>query len=125
MINSDVKIFFDNFVTDFKSFDGRIIASRYFAPYISVSSDGSLKSFSEQVDIEQYFQKLLDDYAQQGVISCSYEELESIPIGNSCMLATVTWSMISRDGEAVTTWRESYTLVNTTLGFKIFTSIDH
>lgn len=125
MISSDAKIFFDNFVTDFTTFDGRIIASRYLAPYISVKSDGSLKSFSEQVDIEQYFQKLLDDYAQQGVISCSYEELESVPIGNSCMLATVTWSMISRDGETVTTWRESYTLVNTRLGFKIFTSIDH
>ena len=125
MISSDVKIFFDNFVTDFTTFDGRIIASRYLAPYISVSSDGSLKSFSEQVDIEQYFQKVLDDYAQQGVMSCSYDDLESVLIGNNCMLATVTWSMISCDGEAVTAWRESYTLVKTAVGFKIFTSIDH
>jgi len=121
----NVKDFFDRFVEDFPSFDGSIIANRYTAPYTAVTSDGELWQCSDPVLIEAYFQGLLDRHSSQGVLFCKYSEYECQKIGKSNFFASVTWSMIGAEDKLISTWRESYNLVNTESGLKIFTSIDH
>ena len=50
----DIKKFFDRFVEDFSSFDGKLIASRYIAPYTAVSRDGDLWLCMEHSDVVDY-----------------------------------------------------------------------
>lgn len=121
----DIKKFFDCFVEDFSSFDGDLIASRYLAPYTAVSRDGDLWLCSTPFELVEYFQSLLDRHSSQGVVRCTYEDLQFSSVGNRCFMASVTWSMISDSGEVISKWRESYNLINTQNGLKIYTSIDH
>ena len=121
----NVKEFFDRFVEDFPSFDGSVIATRYTAPYTAVTSDGELWQCSDPVEVEAYFQGLLDRHLSQGVLSLKYSDYECQKVGKSNYFATVTWSMLGAENKVVSTWRESYNLVNTPTGLKIFTSIDH
>ena len=46
-------------------------------------------------------------------------------MGNDCVLATVTWELLSADGSVVTSWRESYNLCIVDGRYKVFSSIDH
>ena len=121
----NVRDFFDRFVEDFPSFDGSIIANRYTAPYTAVTSDGEFWQSNDSVEIEAYFQGLLDRHLSQGVLFCKYNDFECQQVGKSNYFATVTWSMMGAEDKVITTWRESYNLVNTASGLKIFTSIDH
>lgn len=121
----DIKEFFDRFVTDFSSFDGALIASRYRAPYLAVTSDGDIWECPAPSDLVEYFQSLLDKHSADGVTCTKYENLEFTAIGKSCFLASVTWTMMDDAGGTVSTWRESYNLIKTENGLKIFTSIDH
>ena len=125
MMVDSVKDFFDRFVDEFPSFDGNVIASRYLTPYVAVSSDGDVWQCSDPTDTVTYFQSLLDRHASQGVLSCKYSDFECTPIGNSCFFVTVTWAMLGAEDSVISTWRESYNLVKTDSGLKIFTSIDH
>ena len=121
----DIKKFFDCFVEDFSSFDGKLIASRYLAPYTAVSRDGDLWLCATQEESEIYFQILLDRHSSSGVVRCKYEDLDCSSLGSNCFLATVTWTMMSEEGETVSSWRESYNLIKTDSGLKIYTSVDH
>lgn len=121
----DIKKFFDRFVEDFSSFDGKLIASRYLAPYTAVSRDGDLWLCATQEESEEYFQSLLDRHSSSGVVRCTYENLDCSSIGSNCFLATVTWTMLAEDDVVVSNWRESYNLIRTSEGLKIYTSIDH
>ncbi len=121
----NIKDFFDGFVDDFALFDASLIASRYIAPYAAVSTDGDIWECSSRSDILEYFQSLLDRHESDGVLTCKYEDLECFPIGNSCFLASVTWTMMGAEKQLISTWRESYNLIKTSTGLKIFTSIDH
>jgi len=47
-MKEDLIQFFDKFAQDFKSFDGAVIANRYFAPYTAISSDKSVLLYKEQ-----------------------------------------------------------------------------
>jgi len=125
MMLDNIKDFFDRFVDDFPTFDGDIIASRYFAPYIAVSSDGDVWQCNEPTDVVVYFQGLLDRHKSQGVLYCKYKDLEYAPVGKNCYFATVTWSMVGAEDRVISTWRESYNLISTDSGIKILTSIDH
>jgi len=125
MMLDDIKVFFDRFVDDFSLFDGRVIANRYLVPYIAVSSDGDVWLCNKESEVVTYFQSLLDRHKSQGVVACKYHDLECVPIGNSCFLATVTWTMMGSENCVISTWRESYNLINRETGLKIFTSIDH
>ncbi len=117
--------FFERFAQDVPTFDGRLIASRYLAPYIAVSSDGDLWECREESDVVDYFQNLLDKHQEQGVAHCEYEDLISSPIGKKGYFATVTWTMSDKEGNTITHWRESYNLIKTNEGLKILTSMDH
>jgi len=121
----DIKKFFDRFVEDFSSFDGKLIASRYIAPYTAVSRDGDLWLCATQDESEEYFQSLLDRHSASGVVRCIYEDLDFSSIGSNCFLATVTWTMLAEGDVIVSNWRESYNLINRASGLKIYTSIDH
>ncbi|MFT6122466.1 MAG: hypothetical protein ACJASG_000989 [Oleiphilaceae bacterium] len=121
----NVKEFFNRFVEDFPSFDGSVIASRYTAPYTAVSSDGELWHCTDPVEVKAYFQSLLDRHLSNGVLFLKYSDYECQTVGKSKYFATVTWSMMGAEDKVVSTWRESYNLVDTDAGLKIFTSIDH
>ena len=125
MMVDNIKSFFDRFVTDFSSFDGELIADRYLAPYTAVSSGGDIWQCNSASELVTYFQSLLDKHSADGVICCKYTDLKSSPTGKSCFFATVTWTMMGEDEKLISTWSESYNLVNTDSGLKIFTSIDH
>jgi hypothetical protein len=124
-MNDDIKAFFDLYVEDIPKFEGAILAKKYIAPYTVMSRDGDAwlcNSIDETID---YFQILLDKHRADGVVACKYEDLDFRTIGDHCYLATVSWTMMGADGETISHWRESYNMVHTDSGLKIFTSIDH
>jgi len=121
----NINVFFDQFVEDFPAFDGKVLATRYLAPYTAVSSDGDLWLCREYSDIVIYLQSLLDRHTSQGVVACRYEDLEYTEIGKSSFLVSVTWTMSGEENKLISKWRESYNLVKTDAGLKIFTSIDN
>jgi len=122
---SDMEIFFNTFVSDFASFKGKVIASRYTSPYMSVSSDAEIKVLNNNLDTAAYFQEILDNYYQDGIRSCRYKNFKSLLIGDNYFLVTVTWEMLSTDDIVISEWRESYNIIKTKAGFKICTSMDH
>ena len=124
-MQDNMKAFFDRFAEDVSSFSGTLIAERYVAPYTVVSRDGDIWLCSDEIEVVDYFQSLLDKHKAEGVARCKYEDLVFSPIGNSCFQATVTWTMMKEDGSTVSNWRESYNMIKTDDGLKIFTSIDH
>lgn len=117
--------FFDAFVSAFESFDGHELARRYAAPYASVQADGSLKSFATQAAISAYFQRVLDDYWNSGCRSCRFSDLEVKPLGERCLLATVTWELLDEHKNVLSYWRESYGLRRLANSLDIFASVDH
>lgn len=125
MTKEDLIRFFDKFAKDFTSFDGAVIAGRYYAPYTAISSDKSVSLYREQKDIGQYFASILADYRDQGIAYCTYTNFEFSAMGQKSALATMDWNMMTADGTPVTTWRESYVLILNNAEWKIITSIDH
>jgi len=121
----EVALFFSRFQEDFASFNGRTIASRYIVPFMSINTEGSISVFSNHPDIEELYQRYLDDYLAQGIKSCRFKDLEYLPLGRNCICATVTWEMLSPRKDVVTTWRESYNLMRHGDELKIFSTIDH
>jgi hypothetical protein len=117
--------FFDRFVSDFTSFDGAVIATRYAPPYLAVAADGSSRLFSDIDSVANYFQTVLDEYFRRGVRSCRYHSLDVVPIGKQSALASVTWEMLRGDGTVQTSWRESYNMQRTPTGLKVSVSTDH
>lgn len=116
--------FFDDFVAAFKTFDGAVIAQRYFSPYVAVQTDGRHKVLEAPSDIAKYFQEFLDQYHANGCRSCGYKELEIATMGQ-CVLATVTWELYNIAGGMVSSWRESYSLSEVNGRLLVYASIDH
>ena len=124
-LDPELVAFFDRFVSDFASFDGANIASRYATPYLAIAADGSSRLFPDSASVAKYFQTVLDGYSDAEIRSCRYHSLEVVPIGCRSVLATVTWEMLRKDGAVQTTWRESYNLQRTQAGLKVCVSTDH
>jgi hypothetical protein len=124
-LQTEVAEFFDAFVQAFPSFDGKVIAQRYAAPYLALNGEGVLTLLPTQADIASYFQTVLDNYLAQGCRSCRYLELEVFAMGNQSALGTVTWEMLGQDGKVLSSWRESYNFMRTENGLRIFASTDH
>jgi hypothetical protein len=117
--------FFDEFVTAFATFDGKVVAQRYFSNFIAVHTDGTLEHFKSVSEIAGYFQKYLDEYYASGCRTCTYKALECVPVGQACALATVTWELYNSAGDVVSSWRESYNLSYSESRLRVFASIDH
>lgn len=125
MSGNEFAAFFDRFVSDFASFDGTVIATRYATPYLAIAADGSSRLFSDIESVANYFQDVLDEYFKRGVRLCRYHSLDVVPIGKRSALATVTWEMLRGDGTVQTSWRESYNMQRTPTGLKVVVSTDH
>ena len=54
-LHAEATAFFDDFVSAFARFDGKLIASRYLAPHLAMHADGSSDLFAEQQEIGAYF----------------------------------------------------------------------
>lgn len=124
-LQNEISDFFDAFVTAFSQFDGNIIAQRYIAPYVALNGNGELKAYAEHRQIGSYFQEVVSHYHQQGCRSCRFHTLEMAALGQESVLATVTWELLLENGAVFSTWRESYSLMRTSGGWRVFASIDH
>jgi len=124
-MTEQLNAFFDRFVADIPSFDGAVIGERYQVPYMAVSTNGAAWLCTTPEEVAEYFQSVLDRHQSRGVKSCTWEDLSYQEVGSHCYLATVTWTMRDGDGQPVSNWRESYNMMKTPQGLKIFTSIDH
>lgn len=123
--DASIQAFFAKFVEDFAHFDGALIAQRYLAPYLSVRADGGLAYHLSTADIAAYFQSFLNQYHALGVRYCRYTELEWHPVAACGAVATVTWVLLGASDNTVSRWRESYHLVNTAEGLRVFAAMDH
>jgi len=121
----EITRFFDKFVSDFTTFDGKIIAKRYSIPYLSVDANGKTSVLETGPAVAALFQGYLDEYKSKNITACTYNDLETKKLGRNCVLATVTWNMQKANGETITSWRESYSMLLVDNTWKIFVSIDH
>jgi hypothetical protein len=117
--------FFDEFVKDFSTFDGEVIASRYRVPYQAVNAKGDIALFKTRTDIACYFQSVLNDYYQSGSRSCRYHQLDVKTVSDMCVLATVSWVLYSEQGRELSRWRESYMIWVDGSELSILSSVDH
>jgi hypothetical protein len=124
-VRTAVARFFDEFVDAFRTFDGEVIARRYLSPYLAAHVDGTFDCFTAQTGVARYFQKVVDAYHAQGCRSCRYSDLEVAPLGEACVLGTVTWELLHENGSILSRWRESYNLVRHGVELKVFCSVDH
>lgn len=124
-MTDDIKAFFDRYVEDIPLFNGAVLAKKYIAPYTVMSRDGDAWLCGNIDETIDYFQILLDKHREDGVKSCKYEDLDFRTIGEHCYLASVSWTMLGENDKVISHWRESYNMVRTDDGLKIFTSIDH
>lgn len=122
---TSIEHFFANFVTDFAAFDGSLIATRYRAPYVAISATGEPQILSTHTDIAQYFDGFLTQYQAQGCRSCAYQDLQIYPLSPTQLVASVTWQLFDAQHQILSTWRESYVLLQISIDWKIVMSIDH
>jgi ketosteroid isomerase-like protein len=120
-----VRSFFDEFVTAFATFDGATIAARYTSPYLAFHPNGRSDVFSSSAETADYFQRVVDGYRNKGVRSCSFENLQVVPVGSESAFATVSWKLHDSDGAVLVVWRESYNLWLQGGKFSVFASTDH
>jgi hypothetical protein len=119
-----IRQFFDDFVAAFALFDGQRVAERYLAPYLAQHAEGG-EVFASHAETSAYFQKVLDDYHARGCRSCRYADLEVVPLGSRCALASVSWELLDGRLQPVSAWRESYNLALAGERLLIFASTDH
>ncbi len=124
-IEAQVRIFFDEFVEAFGTFDGKAIARRYLSPYLAFHTARSVQVFMSADETASYFQRIVDEYYAKGCRSCQYKELSMTPLGNECVIGTVTWELLAQDRSVTGAWRESYNLCFVEGRFMVFTSTDH
>ena len=125
----DIITFFDDFVAAFARFDGALIAARYASPYLAMHADGTADWFTSQEKTGRYFQRVLDAYYARGCRASRYDDLTVVPLGERCVLATLSWDLLTEKGAVMSVWRESYNLVRvvdaSTTGLKVYASVDH
>ncbi len=120
-----INAFFTAFVEDFSRFDGQLIAMRYSVPYVAISTTGERRILSSHAEIAQYFDGFLAQYQAQGCRSCAYQDLQISPLSPTQLVASVTWQLFDAQHQILSTWRESYVLLQTSIDWKIVMSIDH
>lgn len=118
--------YFDRFVAAFATFDGEQVADLFAAPVVTLRSDGSLLGLPTRGDVVRYYQAALDSYRRDGCQSCRWSDLTVTAMGNSALLAAVTWDLLREDGTVATHWRQSYGLsLFGEAGAKAFSAVSH
>lgn len=123
--HAEAAAFFDDFVAAFLQFDGPLIARRYHAPYLAMHTAGRYDLLATTDEIGAYFQRVVDQYRGDGCTACRHRGLQVVTLGAHAMLATVSWDLLDPAGAILSSWRESYNLVRTPQGLRIFASTDH
>lgn len=121
----DLHLFFQTFCLDFASFNGNKIAERYATPYLGLNAEGVLSVFLSSEQITNYFQDYLNQYREQGCSDCRYDDLSFVLLGAHRVVVSVTWQLYNPQQQLVSTWRESYNLLQNSQGLFIYTSTDH
>jgi hypothetical protein len=121
----EVRTFFEAFVDAFATFDGARVADLYVAPHVALRGDGSIQCVPSRAEVARFFQAALEGYAREGCRACRFTELAVVPMGERAVLGTVTWELVGDAGRVVRTWRQSYNLVGTTEGWRVFASTYH
>jgi len=117
--------FFDRFVDAFRTFDGGVVATRFHSPFIAVHTDKTVETLYSETETATYFQKYLEDYSALDCRTCGYRDLEVHPVGDSCLLATVTWELYDENRSILTSWIESYLIARKDSDLTILSTIDH
>ena len=117
--------FFTAFVEDFSRFNGQLIATHYSAPYVAIATTGERRILSNHAEIAQYFDGFLARYQAQGCRSCGYQDLQISSLSPTQCVVSVTWQLFDAQHQIVSTWRESYLLLQIGMDWKIVMSIDH
>lgn len=124
-LDSQARVFFDDFVQAFATFNGQTIAERYLSPYLAFHSAYSARVFTTNAETAAYFQTIVDGYKDQGCQQCRYKDMAVVPLGEECAVATVSWELLAEDLSVLSVWRESYNLCLVQGRFMVFTSTDH
>ncbi|MFT3800936.1 MAG: hypothetical protein QM766_06905 [Burkholderiaceae bacterium] len=124
-LETHVRIFFDEFVEAFRSFDGNIIAERYLSPYLAFHTAESIQIFTSRAETATYFQGIVDQYHAEGCRACRYKDMSVMQLGNECAIGTVTWELLAEDRSVISAWRESYNLCRVEGRLMVFASTDH
>ncbi|WP_428246541.1 hypothetical protein [Ferrovibrio sp.] len=124
-LRREAAAFFDQFVTNFASFNGPRVVSLYAVPGLAIRSDGAVQVLQSRPDLEAFFQRALDGYAALGCCTCRYHDLAVTPIGSRAMLSSVTWDLLDAGGAALKSWRQSYNLALLPEGWRIAASTEH
>jgi len=120
-----VRAFFEIYVRTFDAIDGKGIAALYHAPCVTVRGDGSIHCLQSQAALQAFFQRVADTYYQDGYRGSRFRDLEVVPIGARCALASLEWDLLREDGTVLRRWRQSYNLVRVGEAWRILVSTFH
>lgn len=121
-IEGEIARFFDCFVEDFATFDGKAVGRHFAAPGVALRRDGTLRGFPVLGDIETYYQDALDRYRASGCRSCRYSNLEIDALSDRCAVAKVSWDLLREDGSILSHWRQAYFVSEAAGEWRIFGS---
>ncbi len=125
-LNAEIRAFFDKYNEAFASRDGKVIATCYHAPMLTMRGDGSIHCLASEGEVARFFQGVVDGYAKEGSGGPGrLSNLEVTPLGGRSVLATMQWDMLSADGSAIKSWCQSYNLVRDGREWRILVSTFH
>ena len=113
---------FDGFVEAFATFDGATVGRLFAVPGVALKRDGTLEGFSNQQDINLYYQTALDRYRETGCRSCRYSNLETCFLNDRTAIATATWDLLREDSTVMSRWRQAYFISRFGSEWRIFGS---
>ena len=91
-------------------------------PCIFVGADGSISLFKAAEDISTFHHPRLEIFRKGGVKKSKAKNFEAISLGMHSALVSVTWEQCREDDSIERTWRHSYNVVKTDMGWKILVS---
>jgi len=122
---AEVNVFYKAYAEAFHAVSGVRIADFYYTPCLAMRGDGSIHCFQSRPEIEKFFHGVADTYYKEGLRRSEFNNLEVVPIGGRCLLATMEWVFYRGDGSLLKQWRQSYNLVRVETGWQILASTYH
>jgi hypothetical protein len=125
LLRPDVQAFVETYTKAFLSVDGAVIAVLYHVPCVTVRADGSVHCLQSREELQSFFQKVVDMYHQEGCRYWHYADLQTVALGSTSALASLTWEMLREDGSIIRSFRQSYNLLRRGPEWKILASTFH
>lgn len=117
--------FFNRFDAAFASFDGTRVAELYHVPHVALRGDGSVACLTRRLAVAEFFQKALDHYRADGCRRCTHRDLKMVTLGETSVIAAVTWELLDGAGRVRRAWRQSYNLIDVAGTLQVLTSTEH